>query len=157
MSKLVVLVVSPHLWQWITDAPKKNCKKTALNIFNSKWTFWLLFLLNTCILCVFFPEFSWKRKHSVFSKTEVHISSVCKKSQHWKEHFDAYLWRIWSVHFFVKKWRRHVSWENSWMEICLFSDWVAFPHWVFNVTTFPNFYLDMACKQLCCPPRKSYI
>ena len=43
------------------------------------------------------------------------------------------------------------------LEKCLFSTAVGNSAFIFvNESTFPHLYLDLACKQLCFPPRKRY-
>ena len=72
-----------------------------------------------------------------------------------KKHFDFCLWRIMSVHFLSKD-GKNASYEGRDGWKFFFKARVSIPTFMLSFfnSTVPYLYHDLACKQLCFPPRE---
>ena len=129
----------------------KRAWRWRLNVFCTKVMYFVFYFISSFFHLVFFIFLSKLRK---FVK-----SGLCTIFPRGNKHFDVHLRRIRSVPFLSRD-GKGASYEgrDGWKS-CLFPAWVGI--FDFDVirykVLFPILYLDLACKQLCFPPRKAWI
>ena len=108
--------------------------------------------LNLITIFIFPPE-----EKNIFSTNGTSMNSFVNIMSAREKQFDVHFQRIKSFHFLSKEGFTVFLWGMNWMERCLFPARDGILTLMFNgENVYPYLYLDLACKQLCFPPRKRY-